>query len=125
MINAQTSTTEKIISFYGVEWYEQEFIQNKQLIDLLKAYIERGFKIENVSPGKYNELIPLTSINLSAKSGGTISIQQFIEEYENMNFNPLLYQFFPSKDIQVFKLNGIDKIIYIESLSYLMNLNDE
>jgi hypothetical protein len=122
---AQTSATEKIISFYGVEWYNQQILDNQQMVDLLVAYVDRGFRIENVSPGKYSEVKPLTTINLTAKSGGSISIQQFIEEYENENFNPLLYQFFPTKDPQVFKLDGVDKIVYIESFSFLMKLNNE
>lgn len=120
---AQVSSSEKIKLFYGDEWYNRENTENQQFILLLKNYIEKGFKVEDVSLGKYMELSPLTEIKLANKTNQTISIQEFLSDYESENFNPLVYQFFPANETQVYKLEGIDKVIYIESFSYLLKVD--
>lgn len=120
---SQVSTIENIKAFYGEEWYDKELRENPQFINILNLYIEKGFRVIDVSPGKYNELTPLTEIKLTSKTNQTISIQQFLTAYESGNFNPLVYQFLPTNETQVFKLEGFDKIIYIESFSYLLNVD--
>lgn len=120
---SQVSTIEKIIAFYGEEWYQRENAENPQLISILNLYLEKGFKVVDVSPGKYNELTPLTEIKLASKTNQTISIQEFLSDFESENFNPLVYQFFPANETQVYKLEGIDKVIYIESFSYLLKVD--
>jgi hypothetical protein len=103
----------KIIEFYG----QQRFIELQQndpaLIDLLDNYIDHGFFVQDVNADKYLEFTPLQNIPLSAKSGGYVSVNDFLLEYAAPGFNPLNYSFFPSAEVQVFKLDGVNKIIYI------------
>ena len=120
---SQVSTIERIKAFYGEEWYQRENAENPQFITIINLYLEKGFKVIDVSPGKYNELTPLTEIKLASKTNQTISIQGFLSDYESGNFNPLVYQFFPANETQVYKLEGIDKVIYIESISYLLKVD--
>jgi hypothetical protein len=122
---SQLSAEDKIKIFYGEEWYNREINENPQWIEILKLYVSNGFKIISTDHGKYNELIPINEIILTSKTSQTISIQQFLEEYERENFNPLFYQFLPTNGTQVFKLEGVDKIIYIESISYLLRTTSE
>jgi hypothetical protein len=122
-IFSQQSAEEKIKDFYGEEWYNREINENNQLIEILKLYVENGFKVISTENGKYNELTPLTEIKLASKTNQTISIQEFLLDYESGNFNPLVYQFFLANETQVYKLEGIDKVIYIESFSYLLKVD--
>jgi len=122
---SQLSAEDKIKDFYGEEWYNREINENPQWIEILKLYVSNGFKVISTDHGKYNELTPINEIILTSKTTQTISIQQFLEEYESENFNPLFYQFLPSTETQVFKLEGVDKIIYIESFSYLLRTTNE
>jgi hypothetical protein len=122
---SQLSAEEKIKNFYGEEWYNREINENPQWVEILKLYVSNGFKVISTDHGKYSELIPINEIILTSKTNQTITIQQFLEEYERENFNPLFYQFLPTNETQVFKLEGVDKIIYIESFSYLLRTTNE
>lgn len=122
---SQLSAEEKIKEFYGEVWFERESNENRQWIDILKLYVTNGFKVISTDQGKYSELTPINEIKLTSKTNQTISIQQFLEEYESANFNPLFYQFLPANETQIFKLEGVDKIIYIESFSYLLRTTNE
>lgn len=117
----QLKNEDKISAVYGIEWLTQMKVDNPELLDLLDLYVEHGFKIEHTSAGKYTELTPLTSIALTSKEGGEISIEQFMEESTQEDFNPLKYRFFPTLDVQVYKLDGYDAIIYILPQSTILS----
>lgn len=103
----------KIESVYGSDWLDRMKSENPELLTLMDKYIEFGFIIQETSEGKYSEINAIHSIPLTSKSNEEISISQFIEELNSANFNPLRYRFFPTKEYQIFKLNGENKIIYI------------
>jgi hypothetical protein len=117
----QIKNEDKISAIYGIEWLNQMKVNNPELLNLMDLYVEHGFKIEHISPGKYAEFIPLTTIPLTSKEGDEISIEQFIEESTQGDFNPLKYRFFPTLDIQVYKLDGYDAIIYILPQSTILS----
>lgn len=110
---SQLNNTSKILDFYGQERVDKMQSETPELLTLLDKYISSGFMVKDVSEGKYSEFIPLTTIALSRKEGGEVSIEEFLLAYQSPNFNPLNYKFFPGKDFQVFKLSGVNKIIYI------------
>ncbi len=122
---SQLSAEAKIKNHFGVDWYDREVLENNQWIEILKVYVTEGFKLISIQQGKYNELTPINEVKLNSKSNEAISIQQFINEYESENFNPLQYQFFPTIETQIIKLDGINKVIYIESISNLLNSANE
>ncbi len=122
---SQLSAEAKIKNHFGVEWYDREVLENNQWIEILKVYVTEGFKLISIQQGKYNELTPINEVKLNSKSNEAISIQQFINEYESENFNPLHYQFIPTIETQIIKLDGINKVIYIESISNLLNSANE
>lgn len=103
----------KIESVYGSDWLDRMKSENPELLTLMDKYIEFGFTIQETNEGKYSELNAILSIPLTSKSNEEISISQFIEELNSASFNPLRYRFFPTKEYQIFKLNGENKIIYI------------
>jgi hypothetical protein len=104
---------DKIIEVYGQEWLDESELQNPALVTLLDKYVDHGFYVKNVSEGKYSEFTPIESVPLTVKGGGVVTVDEFLQDYESANFNPLKYQFFPGKDFQVIKLAGVNKIIYI------------
>jgi hypothetical protein len=113
MLFSQITNDSKIVDFYGQERVDQMRNESPQLLNLLDKYISHGFKVEDVGHGKYLEFVPLTSISLTRKEGGEVSIESFLEDYQSTNFNPLNYEFFPTREYQIYKLSGVDKIIYI------------
>jgi hypothetical protein len=104
---------DKIIEVYGQEWLEESEQNNPALVTLLDKYVNHGFYVKNVSEGKYSEFTPIESVPLLTKEGGAVTVQEFLQDYESTDFNPLKYKFFPGKDFQVIKLAGVNKIIYI------------
>lgn len=113
--------TEKIIQIYGEEWYNLQASNGMTLLELMDKYIDFGFKVEKVDHNKYSELAPLTEVPLLSKNGSYISVQEFLDDYNSSNFNPLKYRFFPQDNIQVYKLNGADYIIYIIDQKTIMS----
>lgn len=109
----QLMNSDKITEVYGQEWLTDTEVNNPALLTLMDKYITYGFNVKNVSEGKYAEFVPLEFVPLSSKEGGSVTVEEFLADYEGGNFNPLKYQFFPAKDFQVFKLKGVDKIIYL------------
>lgn len=109
----QLTNPDKIIAIYGQQWLTETEASNPALLTLMDKYISYGFDVKNVSPGKYSEFVPLELIPLSAKGGGFVTIAEFLADFESGNFNPLKYKFFPGTDFQIFKLKGVNKIIYI------------
>ena len=110
---SQIVNSDKIIEFYGEERVAQWMNDDPSLLTLVDKYISYGFMVKTVSEGKYSEFTPLESVPLSAKTGGTVSVAEFLEDFQSDNFNPLKYKFFPQKDFQIYKLDGVDAIIYI------------
>jgi hypothetical protein len=117
----QSVNQEKIIAIYGQEWYDREFSENIQMIDLLNQYLTHGFIVEDISEGKYSEFAPLSFIPLVSKNNDSISVEEFLIEYQKSDFNPLKYRFFPTHENQIFKLNGVNKIICIKPIDFLIN----
>lgn len=110
---SQLNNSTKIVDFYGQERVTMMEQETPELLTLLDKYISHGFMVKDVSQGKYAEFVPLTTIQLSRKEGGEVTVEEFLTDFQSANFNPLNYKFFPGKDFQVFKLSGVNKIIYI------------
>jgi hypothetical protein len=104
---------DKIIAFYGQQRFSEFQQSNPTLLELLDKYIDHGFYVQDVNPDKYLEFTPIADITLSNKNGGVITISDFLMAYQTPGFNPLDYAFFPTSEVQVFKLAGVNKIIYI------------
>ncbi len=113
-LSQQVGNSDKIIEVYGQEWYDRMQVDAPDLLVLMDKYVDHGFSVRTVSEGKYDaELEPLEFIPLVSKTDTSITVEQFLLEAASPNFNPLRYQFFSTKDAQVYKLKGVNKIIYI------------
>jgi hypothetical protein len=121
----QATNQEKIVAVYGQDWYDRELSENKQMIDLLNEYINHGFLIKTVSEGKYSEFSQMAYIPLESKDNDSVSVVQFLNDSEQIGFNPLKYRFFPTHENQVFKLAGVNKIIYIKPIDFLINKTND
>jgi hypothetical protein len=64
-------------------------------------------------------------IPLVSKDNDSVSVVQFLNDSEQIGFNPLKYRFFPTHENQVFKLAGVNKIIYIKPIDFLINKTNE
>jgi hypothetical protein len=111
---SQLQNEAKIEAVYGSEWLNRMKTDAPDLLVLMDKYVEQGFFVRTVSEGKYEqEQDPIDQIPLTSKSNEFISVEQFLTEVESDNFNPLRYRYFPTKEAQVYKLQGVNKIIYI------------
>jgi hypothetical protein len=105
---------DKIIEVYGQEWYDRMKNDAPDVLTLMDKYVDHGFFVRTVSEGKYEqEQEPIEIIPLTSKTNSYITVDQFMQEFESPNFNPLRYRYFSTKDAQVYKLKGVNKIIYI------------
>lgn len=118
LFGQQYEHSQKIIESYGQEWYDTQLSTNPGIILLMDKYIDHGFMVKKVSPGKYSQFAPLTEIPLRSKTDEKISIEQFIEESKSPDFNPLRYNFFTGKIDQIFPLSGHD-----DTILYIYNQN--
>jgi len=110
---SQIKNESKIVESRGQEWYAQMQIEAPDLLILFDKYLSYGFNIRNVSEGKYAEFEPMEFVPLNTKNGGLVSVAEFLADAESSDFNPLDYNFFPTMEAQVYKLKGVNKIIYI------------
>lgn len=114
LTSAQLNHADKIKEVYGQEWFDRMQVDAPDLLILMDKYVSHGFSVRTVSEGKYEtEFEPIEFIPLVSKTNESITVQQFMQEVESPNFNPLRYQYFSTKDAQVYKLKGVNKIIYI------------
>jgi hypothetical protein len=117
----QLSNSEKIIQVYGQEWFDRMQSSNSSGLQVFDRYVENGFSVENFIDEKYNSFPVLDSIPLRSKTESSVSIEEFLMDYSSSDFNPLKYKFFPGNTTQIYKLQGVNKIIKILPQSSLLN----
>lgn len=120
----QINNSQKIIEVYGQEWYDQELLVNPSALVLLDKYIDHGFKVKTVSPGKHDDdkiHAPISEVPLRSKTGETISVEQFVQESQSPDFNPLRYGYFPENKDHIYKLQGYDLIIYVYNQTTILS----
>lgn len=110
----QTDGEALIKSAYGETEYNQMLSSNPGRIELLEKYALHGFHVLPAND-KYNSYPELTEIPLRSKTTSSTSIQTFLQEYNSGNFNPLSSAFFPKTETQVYRLQGVDLIIVIDT----------
>ena len=112
-LSQELTNEAKIIEVYGQEWVDARKIDQSDLLMLMDKYISFGFMVKNVSEGKYQEFEPMEFIPLTSKIEQFVTVDEFLADFESSTFNPLQYKFFPKEDVQMIKLKGVNKIIYI------------
>jgi hypothetical protein len=111
---AQT-TDDKIIAVYGQQMYDQNVQSNAGLINYFRDYIENdGMSLQVYNP-KYSNAPVLTQIPLRGKNESSISISEFMDAVNSSSFNPLIYDFLPRNEVQIFRLQGVNKVIVIKN----------
>lgn len=111
---SQLRNEAKIEAVYGNEWLNRMKADAPDLLVLMDKYVEFGFSVRTVSEGKYEqEQTPIEQIPITSKGNEFISVEEFMQEADSEEFNPLRYNYFPTKEAQVYKLKGVNKIIYI------------
>lgn len=112
-LEAQLLNENKIRSSYGDDYFTQLQTESPGVLTLIDKYIDHGFYVKDVDPGKYAELEAISEVPLRIKGAGSVTIEQFLQDVGSVNFNPLNYNYFPNNDVQIIKLFGTNKIIYI------------
>jgi hypothetical protein len=112
-LSQELTNETKIVGVYGQDWVDARKIDQPDLLILMDKYISHGFLIENVSEGKYQEIEPMEFIPLTSKTEQVVTVEEFLTDFASTTFNPLHYKFFPTQDVQIIKLKGVNKIIYI------------
>ncbi len=110
---SQQPANQKIVEAYGQAYTQQLTQAMPAVIELMNKYLNYGFFVQTASNTKYATLPAIDSIPLRNSSGHFSSIQAFLADVESPTFNPLKYAFFPQEGAQVYRLNGVDKLIYI------------
>ena len=113
---------DKIIEVYGIDWFQSRLDQNSSILELFDNYISYGFSVEEILPEKYQDENALRKIRLVSKNDQSISIDEFLINYQNQDFNPLKYNFFPQKEEQFYFLKDQNRIIRVKSFTYLNSL---
>lgn len=118
---SQQTANPKILDAYGEKWTQIQITNNNnELLQFLTKYSEKGFFLEQVSIEKTFGITEISKIPTISKNNDSISISDFLVDYNSQNFNPLKYQFFPANEEQIFHLSGTNFIIRIKNLAYLM-----
>jgi hypothetical protein len=112
-LSQELTNEAKIVEVYGQEWVDARKLYQADFLLLMDKYISYGFMVKDVSEGKYQEVEQMEFIPLASKTEQFVTVGEFLTDFENQNFNPLHYKFFPTEDAQMIKLKGVDKIIYI------------
>jgi hypothetical protein len=117
---SQLSAYPKVLDAYGEEWTQNQITNNNnELLQFLTKYSEKGFLLEQVSIEKTVGITEISKIPTISKNNDSISISDFLIDYNSQNFNPLKYQFFPANEEQIYHLSGTNFIIRIKNLAYL------
>lgn len=112
----------QIIEVYGNEWVDNQIAtNNEELLVFLSNYSQKGIIVEEVDEFKFNDANSLEWIPLTSKQQDSISVNQFMSEFQSGSFNPLKYQFLPQKKEQLFKLKGVNYIIRIKNQEFILN----
>jgi hypothetical protein len=112
--------TAKVIAVYGEEAYAEMASSNPGQLELLSKYSDWGLEVVP-SNDKYDQAIELQNVPLRSKSANSVSVQEFLTAYNSVGFNPLMYGLFPSNEIQVFKLQGVDFAILIQTQQNILS----
>ena len=107
-------TEQKVIDVFGQERFNSMSTNSPGTLELLSKFAEFGVEVLP-SNEKYNSFQGITEIPLRSKSGGTVSIQEFLTDFHGGSFNALVYNFLPTKEIQIYKLEGTNLVILIEN----------
>lgn len=111
----------QIIEVYGNEWVDNQIsTNNEELLVFLSNYSQKGFIVEEVDEFKFNDTNSIKWIPLTSKQQDSISVNQFMSEFQSASFNPLRYQFLPKIDEQLFKLKGVNYIIRIKNQEFIL-----
>lgn len=116
---AQSDGTSMILEAYGQNRYDEMSSSNPGQIELLEKYALFGFHILP-SNDKYASFPELIEIPMRSKNGTTVSIQEFLQAFDSGSFNPLVYGFFPQNDIQLFRLQGTNRVVFIDRQSTIL-----
>jgi hypothetical protein len=111
----------KIVEIYGQEWVDSRKVVQPGMLVLVDKYVSHGFSVMDDLEGKFSMLEPLEMIPLRTEQMESISIEQFLLEYNSADFNPLRYLFFPKVEGQVFRLTGTNKLISILSQDSILS----
>jgi hypothetical protein len=103
----------KIVEVYGQDFVDSRRLVQPDMLVLMDKYISHGFLIQEDADGKFQSLEPLEMIPLRTEQMDSITIEQFLQEYNNAGFNPLRYLFFTKVEGQVYRLKGTNKMICI------------
>lgn len=115
-------TYQKVLVMHSQAEIDEMLVSAPQQLDFLKKYADEAIEVfESEDPKFLNSVVQLTEIPLRSKTGETITVAEFLEEYNSGNINALKYAFFSKQIDQVFHLVGTNKNILIVSTSKILN----
>lgn len=115
----QMTAAEKVKEIYGEQTCIEMETSNPGMLDVLEKYADHGIEVKPSTHGKYSNAELLTSIKLRGKVENSVSITEFLEDYDGGDFNPLKYEFFPSMKTEVYRLEGTTRLLVIKGQSSL------
>ena len=112
-------TNQKMIEAFGQEKVSAMKEGNPGLYEIYDAYSNQGIELINTYIEKYESADEMPIIK-SRSTGSEILLKDFLIEFESADFNILKYTLFPTRQIQIYKLDS-GKYLKIESQQNLLN----
>lgn len=120
MFSFAQNSAAKIVEAYGQVRYDQMASTNPGALELLGKFSSHGFDVSEMNP-KYNNQTLLSQVNLRSKNSANVSVEEFMNDYNSGAFNILGYDFFPTNETQIFRLDGYNKVLIIYSQQSILS----
>lgn len=118
---AHGQSNQKMIDAFGQEKVSTMKSNNPGLYEIYDAYSQHGVELISTYIEKYESADEMPIIK-SRSAGSEVLLKDFLIDFESTDFNILKYTLFPSRQIQIYKLES-GKYLKIESQQNLLNTN--
>jgi len=111
----------KLIEVFGLEEVNDMKVSNPGAYAIFKAFSADGVELIDGLVDKYETFGMLPTIHLRSTSE-EVEQSIFLNDVLSDNFNPLKYDLFPTRQIQIYKIES-GKYLRIQSQQNLLNTN--
>lgn len=120
---SQYSTTDKIVEYIGIDRYIELSEKGSFYLEQLKGRILYGYSLQDYHPDKNENYTVITSIQKRNhdKTYTTLSIDDFLAELNQPNFNILLFKLSYSQNKNtLYQLGDSGHVLVLYSLNHIL-----
>lgn len=119
LTNVYGQLNQEMIEVFGQEKVDEMKTGNPGLYEVFDAFSKNGIEIINTYVEKYESAESMPAI-IHRSTEEEVRLVDFLADLETTDFNILKYNLFPSRQIQIYKLES-GKYLKIESQQNLLN----